>query len=114
MTKVKVRGNPPGIPPGYLTSQEQSSTTAGAPQYHLGLQFKEITYHKARPHAAILGVILSCNDCNMPQLKLHSRGSASHRNVWPLSGCDSALEMERGDLRPAAISDAATERFHHD
>ena len=28
---VQVRGNPPGKSPGYLTSQEESSTTAGAP-----------------------------------------------------------------------------------
>ena len=30
MAKVKVRGNPPGKSPDYLTSQEESSTTAGA------------------------------------------------------------------------------------
>ena len=32
---VKVRGNPPGKSPGYLTSQEESFTTAGVPQYFL-------------------------------------------------------------------------------
>ena len=58
---------------------------------------------KARPHAAILAVIWSCDACDEPRWQYRRRENAAHRNVWPLPGCDSAHAMKREEVRRGAI-----------